>query len=421
MTARFSRRRLLRSAALAGLGAAALGAGACRVVLRDSGLPPEAVFQREIDRLLHRPTVGDDVVLTVDAALQKVADDAFGDAAGAVVAVEPRTGGVLILLSKPNFHPNGIVFNPNTADNRTEVKRIEAAWAALLADPGHPLVNRATSGLYVPGSTFKTVTLAAALDRGIVAPNQTYRFTLKPPNAQQRVAWHDNQWTTCANHPQFAQLDLAGAYAWSCNVVFSELGVRLGPEVYSDYAKRFGLGESIPFNLPVEPSLLSVDPNYFKSQEGTYGLASTAFGQGQLQVTPLQMALIAATAANGGVMMKPQLVLERRNPDGTPISRPAPEPWRRPVSPQTAALVAQMMVGGVENGWASGVKLPGLPLGGKTGTAEIQQGTIPHSWFIGFGPFDSPRLALAVIVENAGFGSDRAAPIAKQIFQAALK
>jgi peptidoglycan glycosyltransferase len=389
--------------------------------IRDSGLPPEALLQRQLDRLFRRYTPGDDVVLTIDGRLQKVADELVGDSAGAVAAVEPRTGAVLVLLSKPNFHPNGIVFNPNTANDRNEIARVHGAWQTLLADAGRPLVNRATNGLYVPGSTFKTVTLAAALDRGITAPNQTYRFSLKPPDARHRVAWHDNQWTSCQNHPQFAQLDLAGAYAWSCNVVFSELGVRLGPDVYTEYAKGFGLGERIPFELPVEPSLLSTDPNYFRSQEGTYGLASTAFGQGQLQITPLQMALVAAAPANGGVLMKPYLVQERRKADGTVLSAAAPERWRQPMSPQSAQLVAQMMVGGVENGWASGIKVPGLALGGKTGTAEIQTGVIPHSWFIGFGPAEAPRIALAVIVENAGFGSDRAAPIAKQLFQTALR
>lgn len=420
MKTRFGRRRLLRGALAVGAGLSAWGAGACAPI---SGPRPsvQQVFQRQIDRLLHRYTPGEDVVLTIDQKLQQAADTLMGDASGAIVGIEPATGLVLILLSKPSFDPNGLVLNPNAPSGQAEHKRIQDYWQGLLSDPGKPLINRATSGLYVPGSTFKTVTLAAALDRRIVTPDQMFRFTLKPPSSGHSVLWHENAWTSCQNHPQFAQLDLAGCYAWSCNVVFSELGVKLGPEVYTDYAKRFGLEDAIPFELETAPSRLTSTPNYFGGSEGTYGLASTAFGQGQLQVTPLQMALVAATMANGGVLMRPRLVAETRRGDGSAISRTDAERWRQPVAPESATLVARMMVGGVENGWASAVKTAGLTLGGKTGTAELQAGVIPHSWFIGFGTAEAPRIALAVIVENAGFGSDRAAPIAKQLLQLALK
>ncbi len=174
--------------------------------------------------------------------------------------------------------------------------RLEADWERLKDDPARPLLNRATQGLYTPGSTFKTVTLVAALDTGTVSPGTVFSYTLKTPDAQHHGWWHQNEYCIlCENHPTNKMpLDLTKAYAWSCNVAFSEIGLKLGPETYREYAGRLGLGSTIPLEIPVTPNRLFHTPDYFTGQERFYALASTAFGQGELAVTPLQMALIAA-------------------------------------------------------------------------------------------------------------------------------
>jgi peptidoglycan glycosyltransferase len=358
-------------------------------------------------QLLHEPTSGDDVVLTIDSRLQKIADEALGQASGAVVVLDPRNGEVLAMASHPYFDPH----------------RLEADWDRLRADPNRPLLNRATQGLYAPGSTFKTVTLAAALDRGL-DPTTVFTYTLRPPDAQHHGWWHVNEFQIlCENHPSNnSPFDLASAYAWSCNVAFAEIGLRLGHDDYVEYARRFGLGSPLPLEIPVEPSLLFHTPDYFTGAERFYALASTAFGQGELAVTPLQMALIAATVANDGVAMTPHLVSKVRTADGVVLRTTAPSPWRTAVSRQAALTTKAMMVNSVDAGWARVAAIKGVPVGGKTGTAETgDPRQLPHSWFIGFAPADNPRFAIAVIKEFAGYGSEEAAPVGKKVLEAALK
>jgi peptidoglycan glycosyltransferase len=358
-------------------------------------------------QLLHEPTIGDDVVLTIDSRLQKVADEALGQANGAVVVLDPRNGEVLAMASHPYFDPNSL----------------EADWERLRADPARPLLNRATQGLYAPGSTFKTVTLAAALDRGLDATT-VFTYTLHPPDAQHHGWWHVNEFNIlCQNHPtNNSPFDLASAYAWSCNIAFAEIGLRLGHSDYVEYARRFGLETALPLEIPVEPSLLFRTPDYFTGAERFYALASTAFGQGELAVTPLQMALIAATVANDGVAMTPHLVSQVRTADGVVLSTTTPRPWRTVVGRQAALTTKAMMVNSVDSGWARVAAIKGVPVGGKTGTAETgDPSQLPHSWFIGFAPADNPRLAIAVLKEFAGYGSEEAAPVGKKVLEAALK
>jgi peptidoglycan glycosyltransferase len=377
------------------------------------GLPQPDLWTELENSLLHRPQVGQDLVLTIDLALQQAVEKAMGEAQGAAVVLDPKTGAILALYSRPYFDPNRLARLEDPAG-------VEAYWAALNRDPQRPLLNRATQGLYPPGSTFKTVTLAAALETGAALLSDRYSFTLRPPDAQHRYAWHANRFTSCENHPQTGSFDLAGAYGLSCNVVFSELGLKLGAPTLIDYARRFGLGDKPPLEIAALPSQISHTKDYFSGEERFYALASTAFGQGELAVTPLQMALVAAAAANQGRIPKPYLVEEIRDKKGQVLWQARPETWKEAMQPATAALVKEAMVKAAEEGWAFRARPPGIMVGGKTGTAEHGQGGKPHAWFIGFAPAEAPRVAIALIKERAGPSTIEAAPVARLIFEAAL-
>ena len=359
-------------------------------------------------RLLHYPVVGDDIVLTIDLRLQKIADQALGTRNGAVVLLNAHTGAVLAMASHPYIDPN----------------RLDADWARISADAARPLINRVTQGLYTPGSTFKTVTLAAALEAGRVSPTSVFSYTLRPPDGQHTLWWHTGpNGITCANHPDNKMpLNLAGVYSWSCNVAFAEIGLDLGPEVYTDYARRFGLESVPPLELPVAASRLYHTPNYLIGPERFYALASTSFGQGELAVTPLQMALIAAAVANEGSMPRPYLVAQVRDLQGNVAEEASPGAWRRAMSPQAASLERTMMSASTEWGWASTARIPGVTMGGKTGTAETgDTSKPPHSWFIGWAQGAKATYAIAVIEEFTGYGSSEAAVAAKKVLEAAVK
>ncbi|MCL5264603.1 MAG: penicillin-binding transpeptidase domain-containing protein [Chloroflexi bacterium] len=363
-------------------------------------------FKAMFDRLLHRPTVGSDVVLTIDSKLQAVAEEAMGSSKGAAVVIQPKTGEILALVSHPYFDPN----------------TMEKDWDKLKNDPGTPMVNRATQGLYVPGSTFKTVILAAALDSGVTNPDEIFDFKMETDSYGR--AYHLESFNGyeiyCANHgmtsPGRAQLRLADVFAQSCNIAFARLGVRLGSQRLIEYAKRFGFETQIPLEIPDLPSQLSLKPGFLNDNAA---VAATSFGQGQLQASPLQLAMVAATIARGGIAPQPFLVSEiRTGKYSTTVGQP--KQWHEVVSPTTAREVADMMVHAVDTGWAKGAQVSGVRVAGKTGTAEILPGETPHGWFIGFAPEDDPQVAVAVIKEYAGPGSTEAVPVGKAIIQAAL-
>ena len=374
-------------------------------------------FGRLRDELLHRPTVGSDVRLTVDAELSRVAARALGDSAGAAVALDPRTGEILALVSVPYFNANQLAEN----------------WEALRDDDAAPLVARATEGLYVPGSVFKIVTASAAIDLNAVQVDAAHDCTTDLIVEGFRVQQK--------NHPQLRRVTFAQDFAWSDNVTFAKTGLALGtpgpinfddaaPRPYPweregiqasaqrflEYAHRFGFGQQIPFDLPVATSRVA-DREEFTPVD----LAVTAFGQGQLEATPLLMALVGATIANAGAMPAPYLVAEVRAPGGA-IERPHSPGGRlrQVISPATANTMNRLMVQSVDEGYARPARIAGVKVGGKTGTAETGQGRVPHSWFVGYAPADAPRVAVAVIAENRGSGSDVATPAARRIMEAAL-
>jgi peptidoglycan glycosyltransferase len=369
------------------------------------------------DQLLHRAPVGSDVVLTIDADLSRLAAEALGGRNGAIVALQPRTGEVLALVSVPYFDATGL----------------QDKWEALRNDPEAPLVARATEGLYTPGSTFKIVTAAAAVDLNMVQVDAPHDCTTDLVVDGFRIEQK--------NHPHLSRVSFADDFVWSDNVTFAKAGLGLGtqgpinfddaaPRPYpwerqgiresvkrlQDYAHRFGFDEPVPFDLPVAMSRLGYDAGFTPVD-----LASTAFGQGEIQATPLLMALVAATVSNAGAMPAPYLVAEVHGPDGIRDRPHLPGGRLRQVMrADTAATLNRMMVRSVDEGYARLAQISGVRVGGKTGTAEVGGGRAPHSWFVGYAPADQPRVAVAVILEHAGSGSDIATPIGRRIIQAAL-
>ncbi|MFN8592085.1 MAG: penicillin-binding protein 2 [Thermomicrobiales bacterium] len=313
-------------------------------------------LRRLLDDLRGAPPRGLDLSLTLDVALQRQAHAALGDRPGAAVVLDARTGAVLALASSPNFDPNQLV-----AVSEADDAPARAAWEHLLADPRAPLVQRATSGLYPPGSTFKTVTAAAAIERGIANPDTRYE------DAGELTI--DGHTLVEANRPNAEQTEwtLREAFAWSLNVVFAQVGLQLGGDHLAKAARGWGWDSAIPFDLPVAASEISATPGFLDNQ---LAVSETAFGQGELLTTPLQMALIAAGVANNGEIMRPYLVASVTDAEGQVVQQTRPRVWRRGAGPEAATQTAGMMVNAVETGALGTAYVPGYTIGGKTGTAE---------------------------------------------------
>jgi penicillin-binding protein A len=367
-----------------------------------------------VDRLLHRPRVGADLHLTIDPQVQASAVQVMGSDRGAVVAIDPRSGAVLAMVSTPYFDPG----------------QVDAEWSRLQEDPARLLFNRATQGLYTPGSVFKVVTATAAIDLGLVDLDRQYSCTEDLVVDGFRI---ENK-----NHPGITTLTFAEDFAHSCNVTFAKTGLGLATaplpvgdqlpsplpwdagideslERFSEYATHFGIDEPLPFDIPTSTSRLGSRPL------SKVALANTAFGQGEVLVTPLLMGLSAATIANEGRMPQPYLVQEVLSPDGTVLQRTEPRVLRTVMSTETARAMGRLMVASVTDGYARPAQIPGVSVGGKTGSAETGPGERTHSWFIGYAPADNPRVAVAVIMENKGSGTDFAAPAGRAIMETALR
>ncbi|HXW51158.1 MAG TPA: penicillin-binding protein 2 [Candidatus Acidoferrales bacterium] len=330
------------------------------------------------------------VVLTLRRDIAAVVDQAMPqDVHGAAIVLDPRTGAILAAVNRPTFDPNQLV----------------AEWSKLHARSDAPLLDRALDGLYPPGSTFKMVTASAALDSGTFDVDDTFHdpgyfniggFTL-----------HNDE------HEATGTQSLTGAFALSSNVDFAQIGVALGVDTFYDYLARFQVGENS--GLAVSVAKDNVPPAATVSDSE---LAQMSFGQGSLTVTPLRMALVGATIANGGVMMRPMLVKEIREP-GEPALRTIPVVWSRPIAGQTADAMRDLMIAVVRYGTGTAVRLPNVTVAGKTGTAT-HLGGAPDAWFVCFAPAEAPRLVVAVVIEDSGYGGVVAAPIARNIMADAL-
>ena len=366
---------------------------------------------RELTRKFRAdPSDPQDLRTTLSLQLQEAALAALGRNRGAVVLLDPRTGEVLALVSNPTFDASAVA-NPATATQTLD---------RLKADERSPLLPRATQGLYVPGSIFKIVTAVAALGSGAVSPNTTYE---DQPGSENR-GWLIDGFRVQDGHHEMTgdrPLDFAEAVEASCNIWFAETGVRTGGDVLAEWAGRMGFGSPLPFDLDTSVSQVT---NGEGGDPGGFGdrveLANAAYGQGQTLVTPLQMAMVAATIANDGVLMKPHLVLQATGKAGThTVSQ---EVVGRVLGPGVATEIGAAMRlavnGDVGRIFTAGAALRNVVVAGKSGTAELDPGTRPHSWFIGFAPYDGPQVAIAVLVENSGGGSVKASPIAGDVLRA---
>lgn len=370
----------------------------------------DRLFVRRLQDLLSgRSTRGGSVVLTINSAAQDAAYAGLKGQAGAVVAIDPRNGKILALATSPSYDP-GRLTSHNTAD-------VATAWKALNADKANPLVDRALSSTYPPGSLFKIVTSAAALAGGatpetvIPAPHQ-----LTLPQTTNPLDNFGNE--VCAKS---GQMTLADALRISCNTAFGALGLSLGKDVLQTQAESFGLNDS-SLSVPI-PTATSVFP---ADLQPNWQTAQAAIGQFDVRITPLQAAMIAAAVANKGTLMKPYLVDQVLGPDVTVVSQTKPQVLHQAVTPQVAAELTQMMIGVVAHGTGTAAQISGVQVAGKTGTAQHGPDSTPHAWFIAFAPAQDPVVAVAVLVENGGaLGSDAtggkvAAPIAAQVIKAVL-
>lgn len=341
--------------------------------------------------------IGNNLKTTLDYDVQSKAYELLGDNKGAVVVLNPKTGEVLGLVSKPSFDPNNL----------------QEIWKSINEDKRIPLINRATAGLYPPGSTFKAVTAISALEN--------------IPGIRNKV-FNDNGSLFISN--DYSLHNFAGevlgsigfkeAFVHSSNVVFGGLGLELGNDKLKQTSEKFYFNKEIPTDgIPVEPSKF---PTLKKYEKGS--IAQSAIGQSSDLASPLQMAVVTSTIANGGVMMKPHLVKEIVTSKGELIKSVQSEEVGQIISSDTANTVKEFMRGVVTEGTGGNAAIEGVEVGGKTGTADHQENgkdAPPHSWFIGFAPYSSPEVAVAVIVENGGQGGKAAARIASEVMRVALK
>lgn len=361
-------------------------------------------IEQTVRSMLGMPLEGSNLYLTLDSDLQTSAMTMLGDSEGAVVVLDIRTGATLVLASNPAIDPNRLFTTGTNAD-------AAAYWDSLVNDPSSPFVTRANQGVYTPGSTFKTVTAAIAIEEGFAQPDSVYE-----DNGQIVI---EGRVLPEYNRPDESrdQWTLQEGIAWSLNVVFARVGMQVGGELYWDYGPRLGFGEQIPYDVPVAESQIANDRDALND---TNMVADTGFGQGQIQMSPLHLAMIASTWANDGQMMRPYLVQSIASPNGETTWTAEPEEWLQPVSADTANEVEAMMVNAVENGSIGNAYVDGYVIGGKTGTAETGSGT-SHSLFIGFIGDPEPRYAVAVVLEEGSGGLNSAVAIGRDMLVATIQ
>ena len=371
------------------------------------------------DQLRGATITGNNLVLTLNVKAQRIAQSLLAGKCGAAVAINPKTGAVLAMASAPTYDPNLI-------EKPSGYAKIQATQAPC--SPAAPLLNRATQGLYPPGSTFKTVTAAAALDDGVFTPSSIFH---DPGYCTEYGKQISNALDQSGGAETFGNISLFDAYVHSVNAVYCMIGQKLGAGRILDEAKKFGFYSVPPLETPSDARSPSgcytptktgsklYDP---KNPDAEIDPGRLAFGQACMLVTPLQMALVAATIANGGNTPRPTLIKRVETPGGSTVTRLHPHVWKHAVKPATATAIRDMMVQVVQRGTGTAAQIPGVSVAGKTGTAEICNCSYYDAWFIFFAPALNPVVAGAVLVEHQlnGFGGAVAAPIAKAIMQALL-
>jgi len=375
-----------------------------------SGTSSDQFFSQINQIVTGQDPKGATVSLTIDAKVQQAAWDALGNYTGAVVAIDPKTGGILAMVSKPTFDPNTLAVH--------DTKQVIATYKQLLADSGDPLINRTINGkLDPPGSTFKLVVSSAAFANGFT-PDSTF------PNPSRLQLTGTNTYITNSEGGSCGGGETASikvALQYSCNIPFAQLGQQLGNEVVGQQARAFGFGDdSLTIPMKVTPSVYTQTSDPARQE-------LSSFGQADDRASPLQMAMVSSAIANGGVLMKPNLVQSVTSPDLT-VKQSSPVQYGTPISSDIASTLTSLMVNNVDNGAASNARISGVQVAGKTGTAQNgSRNQLPYTlWFTGFAPADDPQVAVAVVVQDgggigqAGFGNTLAAPIAKKVIEAVL-
>ena len=345
-------------------------------------------------RLSGRKSPGDWVVTTLDLKLQQAAAEALGDQRGAVVVMEPSTGRILAMVSKPGFDPNGV----------------EADWESLVSEDGGQarLLNRAAQGLYPPGSVFKIVTVLAYIRQH---PDDYDQFRFDCDGHFERGDYT----IQCYHGNAHGSQDIFQAFANSCNGAFAAMGLELDPGRLLDTATGLLFGQDLPVDMAYTGSRFSMD-----QEAGDWDIIQTSIGQGLTQMTPLHNALITAAIANNGVLMRPCLLDHVENGAGDVVKDFSPEVWGELMTPREAEILKTMMKQVVTEGTGSALRDADYTAAGKTGSAQFETGKDSHAWFTGFAPAEDPRIVVTVIVEEGGSGGQTAAPVARKIFDALL-
>ena len=340
---------------------------------------------------------GDTAVLSIDSDLQKLSYELLGDQKGAVVAVEPSTGRILALVSKPDFDPNSL------EELMSETAKKEEGEKESF------LVNRVTNGMYPPGSTFKILTSLA--------------YLRSHPDYRDEVIFHcDGEYETsegvihCAGGAVHGDLRLSGGFGLSCNGIYADISKDIPVSMMRKTASDFGFNELLTDAFPVSVSSFPLE-----NGAGEFEKMQTAFGQGRTLVTPLQEAMIAATIANHGIMKKPIYLDKILSPEGKEVETFSSEDAKLCIGPSEADYLTEMMKGCIYEGTGKEAQVEGITVAGKTGSAQYGEGADTHAIFVGFAPAEDPKIALCVYVEQGGSGGKIAAPIASKLFEEYLK
>jgi penicillin-binding protein 2 len=366
------------------------------------------------------PFPGNNLFLTIDLDLQKTAEEAYQDKNGALIAMDPKTGRLLAMVSKPSFEPD--IFGRNI---------LPEEWKSLVENPHHPLQNKGIQGQYPAGSVFKIITAIAGLESGMITPNTQFTCTGTFP--------YGNRNFRCWKEGGHGTISLHRAIVESCDIYFYQVGLKVGVDLIAHYANEFGLGRVTGISLPHEKPGIVPSSSWKKKRFGVPWYSgetlSYSVGQGYLNVTPLQLLMLISAIANGGKLYQPQVVEKLEDIYGNRIKEyPPVELGRANVSEKTLQIVQEALKGAVNDphgtGWASALK--DVKVAGKTGTAQVvklpqnfkkgDMNRMPqkfrdHAWFVAYAPFEDPKIAVAVLVEHGGFGASAAAPIAKKVIE----
>lgn len=350
------------------------------------------LIERGINELMGKKNIGDNVVTTLDLELQQIASDAMGNFRGAVVAMEPDTGKILVMVSQPNY-------NANTVDEK---------WEELTSPDNTKaqLLNRASQGLYAPGSTFKILTVLEYIREN---PDTWQDYTFHCNGLYQTGEYQ----IRCFHGDAHGEQNLIQAFANSCNGAFAEIGLLIDPDRFHTLSEQFLFNTALPYALPYNPSSFTMTGG-----ADDWERLQTSIGQGKTQITPLHNLLIVSAIANGGTLMKPYLVDHVENVGGQTVKKFMPSSHGTIMPAAEAQMLSHLLRQVVEIGTGSAMRGAAYSVAGKTGSAEFETGKETHSWFVGYAPAENPKIAISVIVEEAGSGGRVAAPIARAVFDA---